>query len=574
MRTAQSACGSSVPRTCGSWPPAARRWDLTGEREYELGPLTAPLEAAMRAPRADEIGMFDSVKLFRDRACEVDPAFQLNDSNAAAVAQICSGLEGIPLAVELAAARVKMLKPEQMAQMLDQKFRLLQSPRRDLPARQKTLEGAIDWSYSLLKDWEKQAVMQCSIFEGGFSLEAAEQVIDLSAFHDAPLTLDVIQSLREKSLRHAAGHAASGPLRHVSFRFASTPSKSGVKSADPQSQRALAERFARTMIEYAEAWNAPLHTASVGEALDRLQAEMINLFAVQDWALANEQPETAARAVLAVAQTMAVRGPADRRVSRLERSLAALPETAVELRLSLLAALSDACQAVGAWDRAVALADQAVELSQPLGPVRLRGVALLQQGEMRRHRGEVEAAYTCFVQSESIFRQLDDRHGLARSLAGRGIVLWQRGDSEQALRCYDEATAIADELHDQIGIAAVARHRGHVLWQRGDYNGALKCYAEAERIARELGDERTIHLTIGNRGIVLADQGDYDGALQCYAEAEVDRPQAGRQARHRHERRQPRNRPVRPRRSAGGAGMLSRGRGDQSRRCRPSSAWP
>jgi tetratricopeptide (TPR) repeat protein len=388
-----------------------------------------------------------------------------------------------------------------------------------LPARQKTLEGAIDWSYSLLTDWEQQAVMQGSIFQGGFSWEAAEQVIDLSAFPTAPLTLDVIQSLREKSLltRQDTRHQARFGM-YLSIReYAEHKWR---ESADAARQAALGQRFARAMIEYAQVWDSRLHTAAVGEALDRLQAEMVNLFAVQDWALANHQPEPGAQAILAVAQTMAIRGPADRRVSRLERSLSALPESALELRLSLLIALSDACQAVGAWDRAVALADQAVELSQSLGAAPLRGFALLQQGDMRRHRGDSESAYTCFVQSESIFRQVDDRQGLARSLGGRGMMLWQRGDSEQALHCYDEATAMADELHDQIGIAVVARHRGHVLWQRGDYNGALKCYAEAERIARELGDDRTIHLTIGNRGIVLADQGDYDGALQCYAEAE------------------------------------------------------
>lgn len=493
---------------------------LTGEREYELGPLTAPLENPQRVPRVEELVLFDSVKLFRDRASEVDASFQIDEGNAQAIAQICRGLEGIPLAVELAAARVKILKPEQMAQMLGQKFRLLQSPRRDLPARQKTLEGAIDWSYSLLGDWEQQAVMQCSIFQGGFSWEAAEQVIDLTAFPHAPLTLDVIQSLREKSLvtRQDTPHQARFGM-YVSIR--EYAEQKWRQSATPLAQQQLGERFARAMIQYAETWNARLHTAAVGEALDRLQAEMLNLFAVQDWALDSHQPETAARAVLAAAQTMAVRGPADRRVSRLERSLTALPESAVELRVSLMVALSDACQAVGIWDRAVALADQAVELSQSMGPVKLRGMALVQQGEMRRYRGDGEAAYTCFVQSESIYRQLDDRQGLARSLAGRGMVLWQRGDSEQALRCYDEATSLAEDSHDQIGIATVSRHRGHVLWQRGDYNGALKCYAEAERIARELGDERTIHLTIGNRGIVLADQGDYDGALQCYSDAEA-----------------------------------------------------
>ncbi|MEX0585175.1 MAG: protein kinase, partial [Pirellulales bacterium] len=160
---------------------------LAGERHFELGPLSAPTAGPARPT---EVAAFDSVKLFRERACEVSPEFVLDDENSQAVAQICHELEGIPLAVELAAARIKVLRPVQIASKLGQKFQLLQSSRRDLAPRQQTLQGAIDWSYTLLGDWEQQAFMQCSVFRGGFSLEAAEAVIDLASFPQAPLTMD------------------------------------------------------------------------------------------------------------------------------------------------------------------------------------------------------------------------------------------------------------------------------------------------------------------------------------------------------------------------------------------------
>jgi non-specific serine/threonine protein kinase len=501
--------------------------NLAGERQYELGPLALPADHSRRGTMATaDLAQCDSVKLFCDRASQVQPGFELNEQNAAAVAEICRGLDGIPLAVELAAARIKVLEPAQVASKLVQKFQLLQSSRKDLTPRQQTLMGAIDWSYGLLNEWEKQAFMQASVFRGGFFLGAAEQVIDLTAFAEAPLTMDVVQSLREKSLltRQENRYEARFGMYQSIREYAEQKWR---QSSTPAQQQTLAERFARHFINDAEAWTNRLHGPEIVAALDRLQIELSNLFAVEDWGLETGHADMAARAILAAAPAMAVRGPTDHRVPRLERALAALPVEAVELRVDLLTALSDACQCVGAWDRAVALADEAVELSRSLGRGRLQAAALLQQGEMRRHRGDLDGAHTCFVQAESISRQLQDTIGMQRSLAGRGIVAWQRGDSDLALRCYDEADGIAAEVQDHLGAASIARHRGHVLWQRGDYNGALRCYAEAEAIARQLGDQRTIHLTIGNRGIVLADRGDYDGALQCYAEAETIARQLG-----------------------------------------------
>jgi non-specific serine/threonine protein kinase len=501
--------------------------NLTGERQYELGPLTLPADPSTSGmPAPAELANCDSVRLFCDRASQVQPGFELNEQNAAAVAEICRGLDGIPLAVELAAARVKVLEPRQVASKLVQRFQLLQSSRKDLPARQRTLLGAIDWSYGLLNEWEKQAFMQASVFRGGFFLDAAEAVIDLSAFADAPLTMDVVQSLREKSLltRQENRYEARFGMYQSLREYAEQKWRQSSTAAE---QQQLAERFAQHFLRYAESWSQRLHGPEIVAALDRLQIELSNLFAIEDWALDNGRAELAARAILAAATTMAVRGPTDHRVPRLERALARLPADAVQLRADLMTALSDACQCVGAWDRAVALADEAVELARTLGRDRLLAAALVQQGEMRRHRGDLDEAHTGFVQAESISRQLEDRIGMQRSLAGRGIVAWQRGDSDLALRCYDEADTLAGELQDDLGAAMIARHRGHVLWQRGDYNGALRCYAEAEAIARKLGDQRTIHLTIGNRGIVLADRGDYDGALQCYAEAEAIARQLG-----------------------------------------------
>jgi predicted ATPase/serine/threonine protein kinase len=491
---------------------------LTGEREYELGPM--PVPPLDQVPAIEELEAYDSVKLFCDRAREAQPEFSLDADQAQAVAAICTGLEGIPLAVELAAARIKILSPVQIAQKLGQKFQLLQSNRRDLAPKQQTLWNAIDWSYELLGEWEKQAFLQACIFRGGFFLDAAESVVDLSRFPHAPLTLDVIQSLRDKSLL-TLDQTRYEPRFGMYLSIRDYGERQWQSLADKSQQEALARRFADHYVARGEELNRRIHTAKGFEALARLRMETENLFAVQDWALSAGQPAIAARAILALARTMAIRGPAAQRVPRIERSLDALGGGEPRLRVELLVAASEARQSVGDWDRAVAQADMAVELARAAGLDAPYAHALRQQGDMHRQRGDVEGALRCFTESETLCRKLADRLGTARALASRGFLVWQRGDAESALACYAEAERIVRDLGDLVSCAAIARSRGHVVRQRGDNHHALRCYAEAETISRDLGDERTLCLAVGNRGIVLSELGDYDGARECYERAEM-----------------------------------------------------
>jgi serine/threonine protein kinase/predicted ATPase len=491
---------------------------LAGEREYELGPMPVPPLDARPVP--GELEAFDSVRLFCDRAQELQPEFRLDTGNAPFVAAICAGLEGIPLAVELAAARIKILSPNQIAQKLGQKFQLLQSTRRDLAPRQQTLWNTIDWSYELLNEGEKQAFLQACVFRGGFFLDAAESVLDLSRFPGGGMTLDVIQSLRDKSLL-TLDQTKYEPRFGMYLSIRDYGEQKWRDSAAAEQQASLCRRFAQHYIARGEDWNGRIHSAQGAEALARLRLETENLFAVQDWALAAAEPELAARAILALARVMAIRGPAAQRAPRLERSLEVVDAAHAVLRVDLLVATSEARQAQGDWDRALVLADQAVALARAAAPGRPLASALRQQGEMHRQRGDVESALACFSESEALFRGLRDPAGTARALASRGFLVWQRGDADTALACYAEAERLARDLGDLVSCAGIARSRGHVVRQRGDNHHALRCYAEAEAVSRELGDERTLCLAVGNRGIVLSELADYDGARECYERAEA-----------------------------------------------------
>ena len=487
---------------------------LAGERSFELAPLGLPgLESSEPlAPHA--LLEFPAIRLFVDRASEADPRFQLDAKNSEDVLTICRELDGIPLAIELAAARARVLKPKDIAKHLSKKFQILTSTRRDLSPRQRTLAAAIEWSCDLLEPWEREAFMQSCVFRDGFSLEASARVLDLDEFEDAPFILDVAQSLRDKSLLTASDTGYENRLG-MYRAIREYGEAAWIKEASAEKQRALAERHAEYFAEFAEEWNEQIPGPRDQEALDRIGHELDNLAAAQRWALDTDDPVLAARIVLAAAGTARLRRPSRVLAERLEQSLAALGDREQALRAGLLVQLAAACRVSGDWDRGSAAADEAVAL----GDERWLAEALLQQGEMRRSRGDMEGALAAFEQCEKAAGKA--RHLVAASIGCRGVTLHKVGDFDGALDCFEEATRIAREVGD---IQTLARHisnRGSILEARARPDDAIACHREAEELSRRIGNRLRIALSLGARAILLTQKGDLDRAMRCYEEAEA-----------------------------------------------------
>ncbi len=187
---------------------------LEGERAFPVEPLPAPADDSLESLRSS-----DAASLFVDRARNVSPKFELTDANAAAIAELVRLLDGLPLAIELAAARARVLSPAKIVERLSKRFMVLRSGKRDRSARQNTLLGAIDWSWDLCTGAERLALAQCSVFRGGFDLEAAEAVLDASALPDAPWPMDLVQALVDKSLLRSSKPPPSSPLDTTEQRF-------------------------------------------------------------------------------------------------------------------------------------------------------------------------------------------------------------------------------------------------------------------------------------------------------------------------------------------------------------------
>lgn len=544
---------------------------ISGEREYRLEPMRSPPKLARRdrpsespvgatgfipivageqddlddqadhAPagqHAVRLSQYDVVRLFVERAREASPTFTLTDENAPDIADICIELEGAPLAIELAAARVRILRPAQIVQRLNKKFELLRSSRRDLPRRQQTLEGAIDWSWDLLKEHEREALAQTCMFRGGFFLDQAEEVLDLSGFPDAPLPMDVVQSLREQSLLSSVESVQGVRMRMFGSIRHYTEAKLRQRLAEP-AIRELELRHARCYASVGEHWNSRRGGRNAAEAFDHLELEYENLFAGQDRALAHGDAVLAARCVLAVAVTMAVRGLSAERVPRLQAALDALDRVlgpagsegeAAVLRLRVLVTLAQACQDTGRWDQAQMLAERAHALSLTMPQREHLGAALVQLGEMHRLRGRFDSALADFDLAAGVFQAARAVAGEARAVGGRGSVLWQLERFDEAIECFTRAAKIFESIGNSGGEARNIGGQGLAHASRGDPASALACYDRAEQVYRAMGNKSALARTLGNRALAMEKAGDVTGALRCLAEAESINRELGARA--------------------------------------------
>jgi len=532
---------------------------LEGEETFRLEPLALPAAGSEAARDPQEARVYPGVRMFEDRARLANPAFALDAGNTADVVRICRGLEGMPLAIELAAARLDTMTPAQVASRLGEKFQLLESTRGGLALRQQSLDRAIEWSYELLEAWEKEAFLQACWFRDTFNLEAVEKVVDLSGCEGAPGALDVVRSLRDKSLLTAAD--VHQDTRFTLYRAVREyGQRKWAEGADPARRRALARRHADHFLARAEEWNAWIPGARDQEALDRISLEVGNLTRVLDWALEVGDADTAARAVAAAAETMKVRHPPEQLAPLLERALAALPAGASALKARLKTYLASTCQLSGDWDRAVANADEAVAMARALGEPAALAAALVLQGEMRRSRGRLAdalaafreaeelaagagergtraraigdrgmvlgeqgdfgGAWESFLAAETLARELGDRQTVALHVGNRGVVCEVRAELEQALAFHREAEEISRRIGNRLRVAVSLGNQANVLVQRGDAEAGLLCYREAESIARELGARQRIAEIVGNRGAAHAMWGELDKAVACYREAE------------------------------------------------------
>ncbi|MHC4969104.1 MAG: protein kinase domain-containing protein [Planctomycetota bacterium] len=444
---------------------------VPGEHVWRVPSLTLP-----PSDELDEVASAEATTLFVDRARSLRPTFTLSSSNAAAITRICRRLDGIPLALELAAARTRILTPQEIDERLDDRFRLLAGDARGVAERHRTLRAAVDWSYQTLSHGEKRMLRALSVFAGGWTLDAAVavcgpggQVEDGTDLDDLAV-LDLLTHLVDKSLAMAEDTPSESRYRMLETVRQYTAER--LQEADEA--LGACDRHLDFYLALAEEAEPQLTGASQATWLERLETEHENLLTALDRGeTATDGPVKALQLCRAVMRLWLVHGHYKRG----------------------LEACATALARPGAQQRSAA-----------------RAGALYTAGVMVQSLGDYEHATELASEALDIHREHDDRKGMALSLNSLGNLAYWQGNLAQAQRLHEESLAINRELGGKRGIAASLNNLANVAIDCGSLVEARRLYEEALEINRQIGNPTAQSINLNNLGLIRFWQGDVVGA--------------------------------------------------------------
>jgi predicted ATPase/class 3 adenylate cyclase len=485
---------------------------LYGEHVYPVPPLTLP--DLKRPPSLERLTQYEAVGLFVERARALKPDFKVTNESAPAVAEICVRLDGLPLAIELAAARITMLPPKAMLQRLTSRLKLLTGGARDLPERQRTLRATIEWSYALLDEGEQLLFGRLAVFSGGRTLEAIEAICDAEG--DLPVdAFEGVSSLLDKSLlRQEEGPGGEPRFVMLETVHEFAREKLGESAEAEQIKRVHAEYF----LTLAEEANPELKGPDQLQWLERLEVEHDNMRTALSWALERREAEVVLRLGGALWWFWSVRGYHSEGRRWLEEVLAMDGRGSPESRAMALAGAGTLASEQGDLDRAQEACEEGLELLANEGrEAKLRLLACL--GWVAWTREVHGQARELFEESLALSRELGDTWWLADSLSNLAVVSHSLRDSERATELYEQTMDLFRELGDKQSLARCLNDLGMVVYSQGDLGRAAQLTEEAVALFRELGNRGGVSVGLYNLGWIALLQDDLGRAADLYRES-------------------------------------------------------
>ena len=532
---------------------------LRGEHERPVPPLALP--DRQHPPAADALSRFAAVALFVERAAAITPDFVLTDDNGPAVAEICHRLDGLPLAIELAAARVRLLSPQAMLARLERRLPLLTGGARDLPARQQTLRGAIAWSHDLLDDDERRLFRRLAVFVGGCTLDAVDEVARAagvggpmvgmmegrgtshlpSPLAPPPSSLDLVEALVARSLVRREDEPGGG----VRLGMLETIREYAAEQLDASGERAaMMDRHLAYYLTFAEAARDQLQRPDGAAWFDRLERENDNFRAALEWSAAEGSPggparadvmpgtsrvEAGTRLAAALGFFWILRGRGRENLPRV-MALAALtpPGTAVRARI-LASAAQILGPMLGRHREALSLADEALSIWRALGDAHGIAIALLRRGQVAQGMGDSQRSLALLAESRALFRELGGESGpewpMVLLLAD---VTQGQGDLDRAEPLYDEALAEARTRGDIHAVAHGLRNWGRIRRLRGDAERAFTMLRESVLLLVPFKDVRCAYTCLEDFAAALCEHDRPADVARLFGAAEAVRELIGR----------------------------------------------
>ena len=516
------------------------RLGLVGEASWPVPPLILP-DPAARDPEV--VAQAEAVRLLRDRAALARPGFALTAQNAPAVSEICRRLDGIPLALELAAARLNALSAGQLAARIDDRFRLLAGAGRGGLPRHRTLQAAIEWSHDLLSKTEQTCFRRLAVFSGGCTLEAAEAVCPDGSLSAAEI-FETVTALVDRSLLTAEERCGSmryGMLESI-HQFARTQLERAGESAE------LSRRHLEWLLGYAR--QADLEGPDQGAWLDLLETDLENFrIGLEDGSAAEPRLELAgllapfwmvrghtglgrrwlegalaaagpgasprlrAAALDGLGQLAAVQADYEAQRSSQQESLAIWRALGDDARVaSCLGDLGSAAHIRGEYAEARAMYAEALELANSAQDSRLMARCLSGLGRLALHQGDLVKATDYYTDSMAYFSRIGDLRRATLILGNLGVVALNRGEYDVARTRFEEHLGNARKIGDRKLIGGALTNLGSVVYNCGDLDTAADLHAEALALAEQVGDRRLASVALTNLGLVALARKDYPAA--------------------------------------------------------------
>jgi predicted ATPase len=512
---------------------------LSGEHEVPVPPLAVP--DLRQLPEIEVLTQYEAVALFLQRAQAVRPDFQVTTANAAVIAELCTRLDGLPLAIELAAARVKLLSPQALLARLGNRLALLTGGSRDRPARQQTLRGTIDWSYELLDPGAQRLFTQLAVFAGGATLDSIEAVCGeaasgdlrvssrepspLLATQDAQLaTLDGLTSLADESLLRQADRPTGEPH----FDMLETIREYALERLEASGEAdRVRERHARHYLAVLEAAEAGLKGPEQPAWLGRLELENDNARAALSWAIQGRDATLALRLGGALGPFWQMHDHLAEGQAWLEQALALSPEAPADIRARALTAGGGLAFLRGDMPRAIAWQQESLELWRQLGESFGMAAALHNLGRAVHYQARYDEAARLYQETLALRRQIDDRRGLAATLNSLGVLNRDIGDDATARALYEESLGLYRELQDLWGQALLLNNMARLTRDAHALAQTRALCTESLDLFAALGDKHGITWVLSNLSIVAQRQGAVARAARLIGATEAVRETLG-----------------------------------------------
>lgn len=504
---------------------------MRGEQTFVTQPLALPNPT--RPPLVDALARSPAVALFLQRARTVAPTFALTAANAPAVAAICRRLDGLPLAIELAAVRVELLPPVELLARLERRLALLTDGARDLPARQQALRSAITWSYDLLTADEQTLFARLGIFVGGCTLAAVEAVCAAAGDGEGAV-LDGLTSLVEKSLLRLEEAGWEGPRFGMLETLREYARERLVESGD---EAGTQRRHAEYYLTLAEAAEPALTGPAQGGWLERLDREADNLRAALRWAResagdpAGRGGELGLCLVGIVWRFWYTRGYQSEGYGWLEDllTLTGTGHNAVSapVRAKALNAAGVLAYYRGDYERAIVWHEECLLLRRELGDIQAMASSLHNLASNVQLSGDDERAVELYEESLTLSRMLGAKLVIAATLGNLGDVARAQGDNERAIALSEESLALSRELGDTWSIALSLAGLARLAHEQGDDRRAASLYAESLTLYRQLGDKSEVIACLQGVADMIYRQGQAGQAARLYGAVAAGRDANG-----------------------------------------------